>query len=148
MKDRRDLYCQAGVCLEVDGLIKQSVSCFEECHDWAEEFLPEDDPYRLTVGLNLVHAFLANRKAKKAIDLLQDTVKIPENTLGKIHTNLLKSQHELGRDYLDLDCGYIGRSIELLEHFLDSLEKSLVQDMEAFCSSHHELGRHYLAATH
>ena len=49
----------------------------------------------------LARAYLANGQVKEAVSLLEQVVKIREQTLAEDHPEQLSSQHELARAYLE-----------------------------------------------
>ena len=76
--------------------------------------LPSGRSSRLTSQHELTRAYLENDQIEKAVQRLEQVVKIKETTLKEDHLDRLVSQHVLACDYQAN--GQIQKAVQLLEH--------------------------------
>ncbi|KAK5354371.1 hypothetical protein LTS03_011888, partial [Exophiala xenobiotica] len=126
MAVRYVLCLMVGLCLQVDGRIKEAVRYFEECHHWRRDHLPEDDPARLWSQHALAIAYQANGQVKDAVRLLEQVVEIRERTLAEDHPSRLNSQHALAMAYQAN--GQVKDAVRLLEQVVEIRERTLAED--------------------
>jgi tetratricopeptide (TPR) repeat protein len=82
-------------------------------------------------------------KTSKAVQLLEQVVKIREQILAEDHPNRLTSQHELARAYLAN--GQVKEAVQLLEYVIKIREQIQAEDHPDRLASQHELAGAYLA---
>jgi tetratricopeptide (TPR) repeat protein len=88
-----------GLCLRVDGRIKETVEVFERIVDIQKGTLAETHPSRLASQRALASAYLADGLVKEAIKVLEHVVAIEKETLAETHPSQLASQHALAGAY-------------------------------------------------
>ncbi|KEF57530.1 uncharacterized protein A1O9_05447 [Exophiala aquamarina CBS 119918] len=93
MEESYDLYFDVGLCMREDGRIKEAVTCFEKCYHWRQDHLPSNDPAKLRPQRELASAYGMNGEIKEAVLLLEEVVKIQEETILKHHLDRLLSLH-------------------------------------------------------
>ncbi|OAG43855.1 hypothetical protein AYO21_02082 [Fonsecaea monophora] len=141
--ERYNLYSKAGLCLQVDGRIKEAVRCFQECYDWRREHLDEDHRDRLASQHALAIAYRADGQVKEAVTLLEEVVRIKGQTLAKDHRDRLASQHELAGAYRAN--GQVKEAVMLLEEVMRIREQTLAEDHRDRLASQHALAIAYEA---
>ena len=82
-------------------------------------------------------------KPKDAVALLEEVVKIQEQSLAEDHPNRLASQHELAGAYQAN--GQVKKAVMLLEKIVNTEEQFLAEDHPDRLASQHELARAYQA---
>jgi len=87
--------------------------------------------------------FLNYGKVREAVSLLEQVVKIREQTLAEDHPSRLTSQHELAGAYEAN--GQVKEAVSLLERVVKIREQTLAEDHPSRLASQHELARAYEA---
>ncbi|KAF7502469.1 hypothetical protein GJ744_005684 [Endocarpon pusillum] len=87
--------------------------------------------------------YQANGQVKEAVSLLEQMIKIEEQTLAEDHPDRLASQHELARAYKAN--GQVKEAVSLLEQVVKIREQTLAEDHPDRLASQHELARAYKA---
>ncbi|KAK0705593.1 P-loop containing nucleoside triphosphate hydrolase protein [Lasiosphaeris hirsuta] len=143
VEERYNLSYWTGRCLRVDGRIKESVWCLEQCQRWWVDCFDEDHPSRLASQHTLAIAYQANGQVKKAVELLEHVVEVRERVLTEDHPDRLASQHVLAGVYQAN--GQVKKAVELLEHVVEVQEKILTEDHPDRLASQHVLAGVYQA---
>ncbi|OQV11228.1 hypothetical protein CLAIMM_15091, partial [Cladophialophora immunda] len=141
--ERYDLYLKVGLCLQVDGRIKEAVRYFQECYDWRREHLNEDHPSRLASQHALAGAYRANGQVKEAVTLLEEVARIQGQILAEDHHDRLASQHALAGAYQAN--GQVKEAVTLLEEVVRIKGQILVEDHPDRLASQHALAGAYRA---
>ncbi|KAF1948916.1 hypothetical protein CC80DRAFT_497906 [Byssothecium circinans] len=141
-KMKSKLSLLVGLCLRVDGRIREAVRWLEECHQWRRNKLKEDDPARLLSEHELAMAYEADGQVKNAVVLLEQVVAV-QKKLVEEHPSRLASQHALAMAY-QAD-GQVKKAVVLLQQVVAVKEKVLVEEHLSRLASQHELARAYQA---
>ncbi len=97
------------------------------------------DRDRLVSEHELARAYLANNQVKKAVEVLENVVKIKATTLEPEDRDRLVSEHELARAYLE--DRQVKRAIELLENVVQIKATTLEPEDRVRLVSEYELAR-------
>lgn len=88
-----------GLCLRVDGRIKETVQVLQHVVAIKKETLEETYPSRLASQHALAITYRADGQVKEAIEVLEHVVAIKKVTLVETHPSRLASQHALAGAY-------------------------------------------------
>ncbi|KAI8634991.1 hypothetical protein F5Y19DRAFT_470041 [Xylariaceae sp. FL1651] len=137
-----DLYYRVGTCLISDRRFKEALQALKEAYRWREQWLYEEDHFRLTSEHALASAYLNNRQIKEAIEIFEHVVAVQKKTLVEEDHSRLASEHELARAYLDNR--QIKEAIEIFEHVVAVRKKTLAEEDHSRLTSEHALASAYL----
>src|SRR6266480_3266558 len=108
-------------------------------YDWSSDVCSSD--LRLASQHALAGAYRANGQVKEAVSLLEQVVKIREQTLAEDHPDRLASQHALAIAYGAN--GQVKEAVSLLEQVVKIREQTLAEDHPDRLASQHALAIAY-----
>ncbi|RFU34865.1 hypothetical protein B7463_g1450, partial [Scytalidium lignicola] len=117
-------------------LLLEDVLAFDE-----ENNLPPTDPNHLSAREALGREYARMGQQQQAIGILEDVVRIQQETLALTHPHLLSSQHELTCAYIDY--GQPDKAIKLLYKVVQISQNTLALTHPSLLASRYELARAY-----
>ncbi|KAF9771509.1 hypothetical protein IL306_010850 [Fusarium sp. DS 682] len=125
-KDACELGYWVGLCLLVDGRVRQAVAILNSVVAIQETTLPENHPNRLASQHELARAYQANGQIQEAVKLIKHVVTVEAEILSESHPSRLSSQHSLALAYAT--DGQIEKAVELLKHVVTVQADVLPED--------------------
>jgi tetratricopeptide (TPR) repeat protein len=142
VKERSKLCLKVGLCLKVDGKVREAVELLEESYHGRRD-LDERDLDRLASQHELAVAYETDGQVEMAVPLLEHVVAVREKTLAEEHPTRLASQHALLIAYrADRQ---VKKAVPLLEHVVAVYKKTLAEEHPDQLASQHALLMAYQA---
>ncbi|KAH7240049.1 uncharacterized protein BKA55DRAFT_542646 [Fusarium redolens] len=114
--DKLTLLGELGKCYNYAEDYEKAAKSLEMGIEAAEGKIAKDDPILIVVKNNLAYTYEQKGQHKKAISLLEETLPIQKQILGKPHFETLKIQVYLSEQYLEIK--ELTKAISLLEELL------------------------------
>ncbi len=114
-----------GMCLQLDGRIREAVAWLEECCRWKCN-LAEDDPMRLLAEYALGRTYIQSRQIGRAVGFLERVVRSGEKRLDKENLELLTTQYFLAIAYQA--ASEAEKAEAVLKHIVDVMKTSYPDD--------------------
>ncbi|EXM14370.1 hypothetical protein FOTG_17220 [Fusarium oxysporum f. sp. vasinfectum 25433] len=140
--DKLILLGELGKCYNYAEEYEQAAESLEVGIDTAESKIAKDDPILIVAKNNLAYAYEQRGEHKKSITLLEETLAIQTQILGKTHFDTLKIQVYLIEQYLKIK--ELTKAISLLEELVPIQRKTLGQVHKKTMSSENDLAELYL----
>ncbi|KAL2859896.1 kinesin light chain [Aspergillus lucknowensis] len=142
-EEMSELCLKVGLCLYVDGRMKEAVVWLQESCEWRDKNLDQDSEDRLASQHALAGAYQANGQVKEAVKLLEHVVATESKVLAENHPSRLASQHALAGAYQAN--GQAKEAVKLLEHVVATKSKVLAEGHPSRLASRHALAGAYQA---
>ncbi|KAH8595392.1 kinesin light chain [Bisporella sp. PMI_857] len=140
-EEKSELCLKVGMCLYVDGRMKEAVLWLRESCEWRDRNLAQDDADRLLSQHELAGAYRANGEVTEAVKLLERIVTVKAEVLAENHFSRLASQHELAGAYRAN--GQVTEAVKLLERVVAIEAEVLAEDDPSRLASQHGLAGAY-----
>ncbi|SCV47035.1 related to calcium-independent phospholipase A2 [Fusarium fujikuroi] len=140
--DKLILLGELGKCYNYAREYEKAAESLEMGIDAAESKIAKDDPILIAVKNHLAYSYEHKGERKKCISLLEETLPIQQQVLGKAHFDTLKIQVSLIEQYLKIK--ELTKVISLLEDLVPIQRKTIGQVHKRTMSSENSLAESYL----